>query len=199
MSCETDNQIIIPTSSYQSGIYQGFFKIWGFDPKTGDSKLLIDKKNTIMYQGADLLAMALAGTPNAAISHIYLKYSTTAPGALPTVSKSHRVSDVFTTSATIGGFRIPLAFPAAFTSTVNFEKNIVVFTVIVNGTSGLLLNATPANNSYLYTAGLVAALNPAETPTSHPNDKLFAEITFTPLQYKDTESLTVSWGVKFTA
>jgi hypothetical protein len=192
-----EKQAHIEGEVYGTDKYVGFIKIWKSCPITGNSELIIDKHNTIMYTGADVLAMALAGVDNAKISHMYLGYSTTPPGSY----SIDKANSVFLADATHGYLRIPLTFPATFLSndSTRYQNNIAVFTVTLNNATGLLANGSQAltGSSQIYEAGLIAALNPNDTAFLHPNDQVFARISFTPVTYDPTFNLTVSWGVKF--
>lgn len=195
---------VISNTEYSGEMYKGFFKVWESNPETGESTLLLDKQNTILFQGADLLALALAGGANSSITHMYLQYCSI--GETPSVDapvKTDTYTDLAPT-ATTGYLRVPLSFPAVYTpSAGDYTGNTVLFTVVLNGvvtnvTCNGGLGAVPGK---FYSAALVASGNPGETAASHPNDKLFARITFgaTPLTYSSANSLTITWGVRFTA
>ncbi len=190
-----------PPEAYDRTKYFGFFKVWKSDPKTGKSEILVDKRNTVLNTGADLLALALSGRPNAKISHMYLEYTNETPGAVPTVTAT---DTTFPISPIAGYIRSPLTFPAVFTTEENYENNIVVFTVMLSSTAGLVAGdpvqepLTSALSS-ITGAGLVAALDPSGTSASHPSDKAFARIAFEPIVYDADFNLTISWGVRFVA
>lgn len=182
----------------------GFLKIWQSHPETGESKLILEKRNTILYEGSDLLAKALGATANTGISHMYLGYSNndTNPDSDYTISKS---DSVFVKSAERGYLRVPLTFPASFTkSDSSYDNNIVAFTILINNAASYVVPSSATLSvgvpqSKFFEAGLVAALDPAATLASHTTDSVFARIAFDRISYDPSFNLTVTWGVKFTS
>lgn len=172
----------------------GVIKIWQFDRTTGESWLVKDTRNTILYTGADLLALALSGRANSSISHVYVGYSNNSGfdiEAEPAVTKG---STAFRDEGGYGYVRVPLTFPASFAAESNYSNNSVFFTIMLANapsSSGAELNAT----SKIFTIGLVAGLN----PSGANQDKIFSRAQFTPVTYDPTFGLTVTWGVKFIA
>lgn len=181
--------------------YFGFVKIWKSDPKTGESTLLVDKKNTILYGGADLLAQALAGQANTGISHMYLGYSNdvAVPASGYTIARN---ANAFSTTTPLGYLRTPLTFPATFMTDINYANNIVVFTVLINNAASFqVTSGSPATltdgTSKFFEAALVASVDPTATVNSHANDRIFARIAFERITYDASFNLTISWGVRF--
>lgn len=183
----------------------GFFKVWQTDPKTGISIPMVAKRNTIMNSGADVLARALAGYPNAKISHMYLAYtdSQDVPVGDPyVIDRSNSVFEIATGGDVSTGYlRVPLTFPATYTTSDSdeYSNNIVVFTVLINTATDYVYGGNLNGGSKFFEAALVASFNPADTPASHASDKVFARVTFDKFDYSATTNLTISWGVKITA
>lgn len=186
----------------------GHIKIWRVHKQTGAKELLVDKSNTILYSGADLMALALAGTSRYAfISHMYLGYKTTASMSgftPPTIDKAYSVpftSYDSTGLEDLGYLRLPLAFSPNFLSTADYDNNTVIFTAVVTTGSGdtssgaVFHDSDDAEPSHLFELGLVAALN----PLSSSADKVFSRTNFEPIIYDPNYNLTVSWGIQFTA
>lgn len=195
--------------THKSLEYAGFYKIWKVDKRTGNSELIVDKKNTILYQGADLLAKALAGVRYASISHMYVGYKTTnsiVGFTPPEIDKAYtnKFEDYNTVPAftDLGFLRLPLAFSPAYLSTTNYDNNTVVFTSVVTSSSSPATEACAefhdsgeADPSYLYEIALVASLD----PTSMNSDLLFSRANFEPIVYDTNYNLTISWGINFTS
>lgn len=185
---------INPTNYEANKDFKGLFKLWQHSSVDGSKILRVEKRNTIVYTGADLLAYSLAGKANASISHMYIGYNND-PGFdvnnEPAVSKA---DTTFNSSGDYGYVRVPLSFPATFGEETNYDHNSVYFTVMLNQAPSSV-GATFDNTSNIYSAGLVAALN----PSGSNQDVLFAKIQFTPVLYDPTFGLTLTWGVKFTA
>lgn len=195
--------------THKSLEYEGFYKIWRVNKQTGISELVVDKKNTILYQGADLLAKCLAGARYASISHMYVGYKTTSSivGFTPPVidkAYTNKFKDYNTVVAftDLGFLRLPLAFSPTYLSTTNYNNNTVVFTSVVTASSTPATEAAApfhdsgeASPSYLYEIALVAALD----PTSSNSDLLFSRANFEPIIYDTNYNLNISWGINFTS
>lgn len=196
MTSMNEPQLLNPDSSaYQANRdCFGVIKIWQFDPATGESQLLKDTRNTILYTGADLLALALSGRANSGISHIYVGYNNNAAFDIndePAVTKS---STTFRSDGDYGYVRVPLTFPASFTTEANYSNNSTFFTIMLTNPPSAV-GAAFGNTSKIFTIGLAAALN----PSGSNQDKMFSRAQFTPVTYDSTFGLTVTWGVKFIA
>lgn len=187
--------------------FSGFFKVWKVHKKTGQRELVVSKKNMILYQGADLLAFALAGVKNAKVSHMYVGYKTTADitGFVPpTIDKeySNKFSDYDDAVGLedLGYLRLPMAFTPSYLNTTDYENNTVVFTSVVsNNTSAFdgadFFDSGSGTPSHLFEVALVAALD----PTSASEDKIFSRANFDPIVYDANYNLTISWGIQFLA
>lgn len=191
--------IIIPDEEPKMN---GFIKIWKSSPITGESQLLVDKKNTILYSGSDLLAKSLGGQVNTKISHMYLGYSNnvSVPDNTYVISKSN---GAFVKDGDRGYLRVPLTFPASYLTEDNYANNIVVFTVLINNASGFVVSgsATLTNStSKFFEIALASALDPTATVNDHVGkDMVFSRVAFERIAYDSTFNLTISWGVKFTS
>ena len=192
------SELNISTPASGLSFSEGFIKAWKTNPKTGESETVLDKKNTILYQGSDILASALAGTANSAITHMYVGFQNSTSSAfyssIPAVSKDGTPAISGYVSPQ-GYLRVPLAFPASFTQINNYNNNTAIFTTQIispSSAGGAVFNpGTGGLSSYIYEAALVAA-----GPVS---DRIFSRVTFTPIAYDSSYNLTISWGVKFTS
>lgn len=191
--------------------YSGFFKIWRTDKTTGETELLVSQPNKILYQGADLLAYALAGIKYARISHVYVGYAnyddTDNTFDPPIIDKDYSTLPfssygvVDSDYADFGYFRLPLSYSPTFqTSSVSYDHNTVVFTTIMSfdsepsGQSVDFKYATdPTSQSHLFEVALSAALD----PTTTSKDQIFSRATFNPIMFDPNYNLTISWGVQF--
>lgn len=185
----------------------GFFKIWKVNKQTGSSELVVDKKNKILYSGADLMAKALAGVRYAHISHMYVGYKTTSDISgftPPEIDKEYTNQFIdYNTSETfedLGFLRLPLAHFPTYLNTTNYENNTVIFTTSVTASASPATDASAEfhdssddSPSYLYELALVAALD----PTSMSQDLLFSRANFDPIVYDTNYNLTISWGINF--
>jgi hypothetical protein len=185
---------------------QGFFKIWAVDPVSGQRHLLIDKKNMILNEGADLLAAALAGVKYSNISHIYIGYKNHADGTFdkPVIDKEYSVKFTSYNSgeyADFGYLRLPLAYSPSFINQDGYQSNITVFTAVVatgdtaNGAVFRPEDYGGAQPSQIFEVALVAATD----PSGQAQDKVFSRAQFEPLLYNPSYNLTITWGVQFLA
>ncbi|NBQ67620.1 MAG: hypothetical protein EBU46_01835 [Nitrosomonadaceae bacterium] len=172
----------------------GMIKIWKFNPKTGEKALLKDVRNTIVYSGADILAYALAGKPNSAISHFYLGYNNNEAFNVNDVAAVTKSSTGMASTGDFGYIRVPLSFPASFSAESNYSHNTAFFTVMITNPP-IPTGAEFGSSSKIYAAGLVVAGN----PEGSNQDKLFSKAQFAPITYDPSFGLTITWGVKFTA
>lgn len=174
--------------------YQGFIKIWSSNSQTGEKKLLIDKSNTILNQGSDLLAFCLTGKPNSGISHLYLGYNNTPsfPGTGVNIDKTDPSMRI---DANYGYLRIPLSYAPSFLKSEGYLNNIPVFSILLSNPASYIVGASPTfdDNSYMYEIALAAETVPG-TPAS---DMVFSKADFGPLVYSQEHNLTISWGISF--
>jgi hypothetical protein len=173
--------------------YSGFFKIWQVDKKTGAKELVISKPNMILYQGADLLAKALAGVKYASISHMYVGFQNGA--VTPTTIDKTNSSPFSSFVAPKGYLRLPISYNPSFLAQTNYSGNTVIFTSIIASTAGAHGDTFTASSSNICEVGLAAALN----PENDGEDLFFSRATFDPIVYDSNYNLTISWGVNFLA
>lgn len=184
---------MIDSFKHKNWMMEGFFRMTGFNPETKESRIFVDKKNSIMYDAPEIVSRGLAGLSNAGISHLYLAYSNNNswPGESYVIDPSVLSFDVDTHDC--GCLRIPLTFPAVVTTPTTGTK-LISFNILVNqpiaysmGTSIVLTDST----SKFFEAGLVAQT------TAYPSeDLLLARVAFSKLTYDEHFNLTISWGIK---
>lgn len=181
---------------------KGKIRIFQTDPATGISTELVNKDNMILYSGADLTAYALAGYPNAKISHMYVGFANNAT----TPDVSSKVIDLGNSNSMTGyttpyGYlRLPLSFPASYLNDTHYAHNIPVFSVNIAApvSSGGAAISDVSPYSWFFEVALVAAINPSAT-APYSTDLIFSRASFTPIQYNSSYALTISWGVEFIA
>jgi hypothetical protein len=183
----------MPTTEnlHASKSLEGFVKIWQFDPKSGASTLLVDKKNMILKGGAKLITHCLAGRPESKIWGMYIGYNNSSGEFLkPDIDVDY--SNPFAGfSSPFGYLREPLTFTPNFISSVGYDENTVLFsTMVTSATSagGAEFNET----SKIYEVALVAA--PQTQDVSQ--DVVFSRTNFNPIQYNSSYNFTITWGVR---
>jgi hypothetical protein len=176
----------------------GFVKIWKIDDK-GNRQLVVDKRNMVLYRGADVLARCLAGAANSKISHLYLAFRNNSA----VVTSPAKADTTFTTGAEHNYLRVPLTLPASYTASgATYANNIVVFSIVLNNAEAYRCPAYAAlssGESQFYGAGLAACGNATENILNHPSDQLFSKLVFDAFTYTSADNLAVSWGVKITS
>jgi len=178
---------------------KGFVKVFRVDVESGKPELIHEQDNTIVYQGSDILAKLLAGTPDWDISHMYLTFRNGAE-VVPAIDKTQNRGTYYSLPVGLDFVRVPLVQAPTFLAEEpaghSYEHNVAVFTSLVNSTTPPELgNLALADGTSQF---LDAALVSATSPTSNAGDKVFSRIVFNPeIDYSSTFHLTVVWGVKF--
>ena len=181
---------------------EGHFRMTAYSPLTGESRILVDKQNTIMYPATAIVARGLAGLANSSISHLYIGYNNdnTYPAGGYTISPS---TTDFPRNTVTGLLRIPIVFPAAITPADDHSYQWVVFNVLVNqpvncrvGVSPTLSSGSGGTGSYFFEAALVSQTDPTGSTSNIADDLVLSRVAFTRLAYNELFSLTVSWGIK---
>jgi hypothetical protein len=179
-----------------------WWRIFSFDEVTGEIHKLVEQKNLIPYQGADVLARALAGDDSYAVGAMYFEYENTA-GA-PTVPSPQRDEDIsyyldtLSLSATKDYIRVPLVIPAGFSSSDSdkYAGNQATFFAITSGSTGTHGKAfSNAANSKVY--GVALAATP--TPTQYTSDLLFSRSYdgFDPVPKEDGYQIGAQYLIRF--
>lgn len=192
--------------------FSGFFKIWRTNKVTGESELVVDKPNKILYQGADLLAYALGGVKYAKISHVYVGFANYDDGddfEAPIIDKDYSTLP-FTSYGLDSGdyedygyFRLPLSYTPTFqASSEDYDHNTVIFTTIMSfdadpagQSADFQYSDNAGSQSHLFEVALSAALD----PTTTLKDQIFSRATFNPIMFDPSYNLTISWGIQFLA
>lgn len=188
------------TDKLNSWLFEGHFRMSAYSPLTKESRILVDRRNTIMTPAALICARGLAGLPNSKISHLYLGYNNNDayPSGGYTISSS---TPGFVQNANTGFLRIPLTFEPSITDGSDDAK-LVTFSALVNQPTGFVTTGSPAlnsggaNGSDFFEAGLVCQTDPNGSPSNFDDDLLLARIAFERLAYDSAFNLTVSWGIK---
>ena len=153
-----------------------WWRIFSFNPETGHVKMLVEQKNIIPYQGADVLARLLAGDEDYAPGAMFFEYENTAGSpTVPTPLRSEGI-DYYLSDLPLDAnkdyIRAPLVVsPAISASGSDYNGNQVTFFAITSGTSGVHGRTFDHSvNSKVY--GVALAATP--TPTQYTQDLLFS-------------------------
>jgi hypothetical protein len=170
----------------------GFVKIWKSCPVTGESELVVDQPNLVLYGGATVMANALAGVPNAGIWGMYIGYNNSSSFTPPTIDVAY--SQPFAGfTAPFGYLREPLTFTPTYLSDPNYKNNTVLFSTMITSSSAAAGAQFLGGSSNIYEVALVSAPNPTNLAT----DIVFSRTSFNKVNYDSTFNFTVTWGIKF--
>lgn len=185
------------TERLNNWISEGYFRLSSYSPTTGETKLLVDKKNKIMYPSTEVVARGLAGLPNASVSHLYLAYNN--DGVYPANGYTISESDSsFELDAQSGYLRIPITMAPTITAAQDGSYQLITFTVLVNQPDAFKVTGSPnlSNASDFFEASLVCQTDPNGSVSNTVGDRVVARVAFQRLSYDSTFSLTVSWAIK---
>jgi hypothetical protein len=177
-----------------SNSLEGFIKIWQTDPKSGEIKLLVDKRNLILKGGAKIIASALGGNVDSKIWGMYIGYSNDPNFDLVTdaptidVDYSNRFINF---ESPLGFLREQLTFSPTYMSTTGYESNTVLFSTMItsaNSAGGAEFNT----DSQIYEVALISAAD----PTAALYDTVFSRTNFNPVQYNSNYNFTITWGIR---
>jgi hypothetical protein len=185
----------VASDKHSLGSMKGFVKIWKVNKTTGKSQLVVDKPNTILYGGAQILSYALAGNAAAPIWGMYIGYNNNVSFVYPTVDLAYSASFLnFTTP--FGCLREPLSHTPSYLTSPSYTNNTPIFTVDISSASSSVAGApfTPGVSN-IYEIALLSAFN----PTLSTGDIVFSRTQFNQITYDSNFNLTISWGVQFLA
>ena len=194
------------TNILKSWLLEGHLRISELNTKTNESRIVVDRKNTIMDGASNIIARALAGLPNSGISHLYLAYSndSSVPGNGYSINKADPVFVTGDASNYHGCLRIPLSFAPAITDVTDEPgSKLMTFNILVNQPGGFTIldsdRATLTSGvSDFFEVGLVSQTNPAGSTSNITGDLVLARLAFQKLTYNTAFNLTISWGIKLT-
>ncbi len=165
----------------------GRIKIW-----KGDD-LVVDKPNMVLYEGGDIVALAIAGEANSKITHFYVGYySAAGVFVAPTISKADNRASFEAFTGNFGYLRLPLSVSPSFVADTNYDNNNSVFTTVVTTATPEAGAAFIPGTSQIYEVGLVCE----RSPNDKTKDLIFARANFNPITFVSSHNLTISWMIK---
>jgi hypothetical protein len=171
----------------------GFVKIWKFDPKTGESTLLVDKNNMILKNGAKIVAHALGGKTTAKIWGMYIGYNNNPSFTIvdaPAITTDY-ANPFAGFTGDFGYLREPLTFTPSYLSSAGYDENTVLFSTMITSASSVG-GAAFNTDSNIYEVALVSAGD----ANSAASDLVFSRTNFNPIQYNSSYNFTITWGVR---
>lgn len=174
----------------------GFIKVWKTSPVTGETSLVVDQPNMILYGGARLMSYAISGRENSKIWGMYVGFNNSAGGNFTRPVIDPAYSQPFASLDPADGFgylREPLTFTPTYLTDGVYVDNTALFSVMI--TSASSVNPTPFLHdvSRIYEVALVGAPD----PTNSVKDIVFSRTGFNPIKYDTNFNFTITWGIKF--
>lgn len=178
-----------------------WWRIFSFNPETGHVKMLVEQKNIIPYQGADVLARILAGDSSYVPAAMFFEFENTV--GVPTVPVPTRDEDIdyyldtLALSATKDYVRAPLVItPSVSSSGSDYGGNQVAFFAVTAGLVGV------HGKTFDYSAdskvyGVALAATPE--PTQYTQDRLFSRSYdgFDPVPKEDGYQIGGQYIIRF--
>lgn len=178
-----------------------WWRIFLFNPETGHVKMLVEQKNIIPYQGADVLARILAGDETYAPGAMFFEFENTAGvPSVPTPTRDEGIEYYLTTldlDPDKDYMRSPLIVsPAISASDTNYDGNQVTFFAITAGMTGVH-GRTFDNSVDSKVYGVALAATP--TPTQYTQDLLFSRSYdgFDPVPKEDGYQIGGQYIIRF--
>ena len=177
-----------------------WWRIFSYDEETGIVKKMVAQPNIIPYQGADILARALAGDADYTAGAMLFEYENGVP-TIPSPQRDEGIDyylDDLQLSATKDYIRVPLVIPAGFSSSdsTKYDGNQATFFAITAGEEGIHGKGfSETAGSQVYGVGLVAT----PEPTEHTRDLLFSRSYdgFDPIEKEDGYQIGAQYLIRF--
>lgn len=174
-----------------------------FNPKTKQVKKIVEKRNLVLYSGADILARLLSGDAKFAVGAMYIEFKNLADPSDPiTPPPFDRTGGIayyngLASSPDTDFLRVPLAVSPAFTaSSTDYEGNQVTFFAQTEGLSGFHGKLFgPANNSAVYGAGLIATPDLPDQSQDRVFSRVYAGID--KVLKESGFEIGVTWTIRF--
>jgi hypothetical protein len=179
------------TDDFDASLFKGHIKVYRTHKASGKSELVVNKPNTIVFTGADIMARCLGGEENSAISHFYIGYNNSESFSPPPITLYSKASDFSLFVAPFGYLRLPLSWVPSYFNETNYNSNIAVFSTVIATATASGGAAFTSGTSYIYEAGMIAATDPLD-PTQ---DILFNRANFTPILFNSAYNLTIVWAI----
>ena len=190
------SELIDPTQDFST-----WWRLFLFNPDNGHIKMLVEQKNIIPYQGADILARLLAGDDTCAPGAMFFEFENTAGSpSVPSPTRSEGI-DYYLSDLLLDPdkdyIRAPLVVsPAISASGSDYNGNQVTFFAITSGLTGVHGRTfDQAVNSKVY--GVALAATPS--PTQYTQDLLFSRSYsgFSPIPKEDGYQCGAQYIIRF--
>ena len=167
-----------------------------FDPRTKEVKKVIQRSNLVLYGGADILALLIAGNSNYKLNAMYIEFQNT--GGVPVSPPSFNRSGgrLYYDGLTGADYlRVPiLTSPALSKSSAYYENNQAAFFAMTEGVAGV--HGTPFNTtSEVYGAALVATPDVGDQSRDIVFSRVYTEIGS--IQKEVGHEIGVTWTIRF--
>jgi hypothetical protein len=174
-------------------------RFFSYDPKTNRIGKVIERRNLIVYSGADVLARLLAGQPKYAPNAMYLEFKNTGGSSVPAPSYGRGLATEYyqTLASDVDFLRIPLMVtPFLSASDNNYKNNQVTYFATSQGVAGAkAISPLPFNtNSVVYGAALVAMPDLNDVSQDVVFSRVYTEIGS--IQKEVGHEIGVTWTIQ---
>jgi len=178
-----------------------FWRVFSFDEKTGEIKMMVAQNNIIPYQGADVMARILAGDATWVPRAMFFEFENTAGvPTVPTPARDEGIDYFLTTlplTPTKDYLRIPLVVsPSLSASSANYDGNQATFFAVSAGLTGIHGRTFDSSvNSKVYGVALAATPEVAQ----YTSDRLFSRsyLGFSPIPKEDGYQIGAQYLIRF--
>lgn len=182
----------------------GFVRFMSLNLRTGILRKVIERKNLILYGGADILAQLLSGDPAYAVRYMYLEFKNLAnpldPITPPPFDRSGGRSyyEGLVSSPDTDFLRVPLTGTPALSSSdaLLYSFNTGTFFAMSEGAAGIHGKTfAPGSNSAVFGAALVATPDPDDRSKDVVFSRVYSGID--KILKESGFEIGVSWAVRF--
>lgn len=181
----------------------GSLKLFSFDPVTRRIFKLVEKKNLILYGGADILALLLAGQNDYRARTMYIEFQNLAdpsdPITPPTFGRDGGIGyyDGLISSPDRDFIRIALSVSPSFASSgSDYQNNVVTFFGQTAGTAGFHGKSFgESSNSAVFGAALVASPDPQDQSLDVVFSRVYSGID--KILKQAGQEIGVTWSIRF--
>ena len=181
----------------------GHLRFFSYDPLTGRIIKLIEKKNLILYGGADILSLLLAGQNDYRARTMYIEFQNLAdpsdPITPPTFGRDGGASyyDGLISSPDRDFIRIALSVSPSFASSGgDYQNNVVTFFGQTAGTSGFHGKSFGESaNSAVFGAALVASPDTQDQSKDVVFSRVYSGID--KILKQTGQEIGVTWSIRF--
>lgn len=188
---------------FDLGRAEGILRIFSFDPRTGRVFRYVETKNLVLYGGADILALLVAGQADYRVRTMYAEFRNLVdpsdPIVPPVFDRSGGIAyyNGLSSDPDTDFIRLALNVSPSFASSgSNYANNVVTFFGQTEGLSGFHGKTFGESaNSAVFGAALVASPDSADQSRDIVFSRAYAGIDKVPKQ--SGQEIGITWSIRF--